>query len=68
MSTANLEQRVEALETQYAKLLEIVQDKPDRNAWRKVVGLFADDPHIEEFHQETLRIREEDRTATRDEA
>ena len=65
MSTANLEQRVAALETQYARLLEMVRDKPDRNAWRNVVGMFADDPHIAELHQETQRIREEDRAATR---
>ena len=66
MSTVNLEQRVAALETQYAQLLDIVRDKPDKNAWRKVVGIFADDPHIEELHQETQRIREEDRATTRD--
>ena len=66
MSTANLEQRVEALETQYAQLLEMVRDKPAINAWRKVVGMFADDPQIAELHKETQRIREEDRIATRD--
>ena len=66
MSTSTLEQRVEALEAQYAKLLEMVQEKPARNDWRKVVGMFADDPQIEELHKETQRIREEDRSATRD--
>jgi hypothetical protein len=67
MSTANLEQRVSELETQYAQLLKLVQDKPERNAWRKVVGMFADDPNIAELHKETHRIREEDRAATREE-
>ena len=66
MSTADLEQRVAALETQYAQLLEMVRDKPDRNAWRKVVGMFAEDPHIAELHRETQQIRQEDRAATRD--
>ena len=66
MTTANLEQRVEVLETQYAAILEMLQDKPARKAWRKVVGMFADDPQIEELHKETQRIREEDRTVTRD--
>lgn len=66
MSTDSLEQRVEALETHYAELLEMVRDKPAKNAWRKVVGMFADDPQIEELHEETQRIREDDRTATRD--
>jgi len=66
VSTANLEQRVAALETQYAQLLEMVRHTPDRNAWRNVIGMFANDPHIVELHQETQRIREEDRAATRD--
>ena len=66
MSTANLEQRVAALETQYAQLVKMVRDTPDRNAWRKVVGMFADDPQIAELHRETQRIREADRAATRD--
>jgi len=66
MSTASLEQRVAALEVQYAEVLEIIQDQPAKNAWRKVVGMFADDPQIEELHKETLRIREEDRAAARD--
>mgnify|MGYP001244588998 CR=1 FL=1 len=65
MSTANLEERVAALESQYAELLKIVQDRPPKDAWRKVVGMFADDPQIEELHRETHRIREENRTATR---
>lgn len=66
MSMGNLEQRVEALESQYAQLLDIVQQKPDKDAWRKVVGMFADDPGIADLHQETQRIREEDRALTRD--
>ena len=66
MSTASLEQRVAALEVQYAELLGIIQVQPAKNAWRKVVGMFADDPQIEELHKETLRIREEDRAAARD--
>jgi len=66
MSTSTLEQRVEALEAQYATLLELIEKKPGRNAWRNVVGMFGDDPRIEELHQETQRIREEDRSATRD--
>jgi hypothetical protein len=65
MSTSPLEQRVEALETKYAELLEMVRKKPSRDAWRKVVGMFADDPDIEELHEETQRIREADRLAAR---
>lgn len=66
MSTADIEQRVADLETKYAELLEMVKQRPAKDAWRKVVGMFADDPEIDELHKETLRIREEDRAATRD--
>ena len=66
MSTARLEQRVAAIELQYAELLERVQDQPAKNAWPKVVGMFADDLQIEELHKETLRIREADRAVARD--
>ena len=65
MITVSLEDRVAALESRYAELLKMVQDRPPRDAWRKVVGLFADDPQIEELHRETQRIREEDRKAAR---
>lgn len=66
MSTVSLEDRVEALETQCAELLGVTCVRPAKNAWRKVVGMFGDDPQIDELHKETQRIREEDRTATRD--
>ena len=65
MSAANIEERVEALETQFAEVLQVIRGRPPRDAWRKVVGLFAEDPQIEALHQEVARIREEDRAATR---
>lgn len=66
MSTADIEQRVEALETKYAQLEKLVQQQPSRGAWRDVVGMFADDPQIEALHQEAARIRQQDRTASRE--
>jgi hypothetical protein len=65
MGTASLEDRVAALESRYTELLRMLQDRPPKDAWRKVVGMFADDPQIEELHRETHRIREEDRLAAR---
>lgn len=38
MSNVELEQRVAALEMQYAQLIEMLRDKPDRNAWRNRGG------------------------------
>jgi hypothetical protein len=65
MSTASLEERVSVLESRFAELLTMVRDRPAEGAWRKVVGMFADDPQIEELHRQTERIRQEDRAATR---
>lgn len=64
MSTISLENRVAALEVQYAELARLVHDQPPRDAWRSVVGIFADDPQIEDLHREVLRIREQDRIST----
>jgi hypothetical protein len=61
MSTANLEERVADLEDRYAELLKLVQSRPKTTGWRSVVGLFANDPDL---HEETRRIRNEDRAAT----
>jgi hypothetical protein len=66
MTTLSLEQRVELLESQYADVLKILRGEPVAHAWRQVVGMFADDPEIEKLHEETRRIREQDRAATRD--
>lgn len=67
MSTASLEDRVAALESKYAELLQMVRNLPPKDAWRQVVGMFADDPQIEHLHRETSRIRQEDREAARHE-
>jgi len=65
MATSTLEARVTELETHVAELLKLAHERPAKDAWRKVVGMFADDPQIDELHQETRRIREEDRAAAR---
>jgi hypothetical protein len=65
MSTTNLEERVADLEAQYAELLRLVKNKPGKDDWRSVIGIFADDPDIEELHAEGRRIREEDRAAAK---
>lgn len=63
MSTASLEERVAELELHYAELLKLVQTRPVHGAWRSVVGMFADDQDIQQLHEETRRIRAEDRKA-----
>ena len=66
MTQSTLEQRVQALESQYAQLAELVQQQPRRDSWRSVVGMFANDPQIEELHEQARKVREEDRQLTRD--
>ena len=65
MKTARLEQRVAKLESQYAQILEMVGSSTTQMDWRKVVGMFADDPDIASVHREAQRIRDEDRADTR---
>ncbi len=64
MARLSLEQRVAELEARSAELLRLIQNRPPSN-WRSVVGMFADDPHIEELHEDTRRIRDEDRKAAK---
>ncbi|MCE9555173.1 MAG: hypothetical protein K8T91_17630 [Planctomycetes bacterium] len=64
MTARSLEQRVAKLEIRYAELLRLIQNRPSSN-WRSVVGMFADDPHIEELHEEMRRIRDEDRKSAK---
>lgn len=66
MSAADIEHRVEALETKYARLEKLVRQQPSRSAWRDVVGMFADDPQIESLHERSARIREQDRNSSHD--
>jgi hypothetical protein len=66
MPENELEKRVAALEWQFAEILKLIRPKTTKAGWRTVVGLFADDPDIEELHYEVRRVREEDRAATRD--
>ena len=63
MSAASLEDRIAVLESRFTELLRMVQGRPPAGAWRKVVGMFGDDPQIEQLHREIARIRQEDRKA-----
>ncbi|HVT29929.1 MAG TPA: hypothetical protein VHE81_18070 [Lacipirellulaceae bacterium] len=65
MSQQTIEDRLAILESRYTELLDLLRNRPAKGAWRGVVGMFADDPQIDELHREIRRIREEDRAATR---
>lgn len=59
-----LEERVAHLEQLVAHLLSKSRE-PDRDDWRKTVGMFTGDPIMREIDDESLRIREQDRRERR---
>jgi hypothetical protein len=61
MSTADIEHRVETLETKYAQLEKLIHAQPARDAWRGVVGMFANDSDIATLHRNVAKVREDDR-------
>lgn len=71
MSESTLEKRVARLEAQMAMLLENgdrppLGMEPDRNDWKKTVGMFRGDPVFKEMLDEAARLREEDRRQLRE--
>jgi len=65
MVTSSLEERVADLEARCNQLFQILQGQPidlqqhpPQGQWRTVLGMFADNPLIEQFHADVLRIRE----------
>ena len=64
MTTKTLADRVERLEEQVRTLLEkdsAQQSTPTQKDWRRSVGMFRDDPVMEEIIVARQRIREADR-------
>ncbi|MFO0790146.1 MAG: hypothetical protein U0805_11885 [Pirellulales bacterium] len=65
MPQQTIEERVAALESRFTELLNTMQSRPPKGAWRSVVGMFADDPRIEDLQREVQRIRDDDRASIR---
>jgi hypothetical protein len=63
MAKADLEKRVAALEAEIPRLRAIVegQTSPKQPGWKKIVGIFEDDPMFEE----AMRLGREYRESTR---
>lgn len=64
MPQQTIEERVAALESRFSEFLKTIQSRPPKGAWRNVVGMFANDPQIEELHREVQRLRDENRAIT----
>jgi hypothetical protein len=58
---ATLEERVAALEETVALLLSQSDSVVAKKDWRSTLGMFADDPIMQEIDEEGRRIREADR-------
>jgi hypothetical protein len=56
-----LEERVAALEETVARLLSQSDAVVAKKDWRSTLGMFADDPIMQEIDEEGRRIREADR-------
>jgi hypothetical protein len=61
MSDAALEQRVAALETKLADLMQRVLSPPIEKDWRSTVGMFAGDSLMKAIDEEGRKIREAER-------
>jgi hypothetical protein len=69
VSQQTLEERVTALEHQVEELTKRLlpgEKMPPKKDWRSVVGMFANDPIMQEIIEEGRKIRERDREMTRD--
>jgi hypothetical protein len=64
MTHASLEERLNALEKQFAELQAQVQKLVRRKDWRNVVGMFAGDEVMKRIDEAGRKIREEDRRKT----
>lgn len=68
MSELSLEERVAVLEQTVARLKETLlpgQQLPPEKDWKSTIGMFKDDPIMDEIIEEGRKIREEDRRKTR---
>jgi hypothetical protein len=66
MAQPTLDERVTALEQKVAELASQQNPAPRRKKdWRSTVGMFADDPIMDEIIEEGRKIREQDREQAR---
>ena len=65
MPQLSLEQRVAALERQVTQLKTQHANGSRKKDWRKTVGMFTDNPGMQELFADAMKIREEDRKKAR---
>ena len=65
MPQITLEQRVAALEKQFADLKQAFDRGVRPKDWRRTIGMFAGDEMMKQIDEEALKIREKDRERAR---
>ena len=66
MTTTSVEERLSKLEQKVEELAQAAtpKDRPARGAWRQTIGMFANDPVMDEIIDGALQAREQDRLRT----
>ena len=65
MSALSLEERLSALEQEVADLKAQRPQEAAKKDWRRTVGMFTDNPGVQEIFDEALKLREGDRKKAR---
>jgi hypothetical protein len=65
MADLSLVQRVAALERQMANIMAQQANGSRKKDWRRTVGMFTDDPGMQELFAEAQKIRQADRKKAR---
>jgi hypothetical protein len=61
MADLSLKERVAALESQMAKILAQQANGAGKKDWRRTVGMFTDNPGMQELFAEAQKVRDADR-------
>jgi hypothetical protein len=62
MSRLSLEERLAALEREVA---DLKAQRPHEKDWRRTVGMFTDNPEVQEIFADAMKLREADRKKAR---
>ncbi len=65
MNNQSLQERVAMLEKQMASLLAQPTNLEKQKDWRRTVGIFTNDPDMQELFADAQKIREADRQKAR---
>ena len=65
MTQRTLEQRVAKLEQQMAELQTTLANGARAKDWRRTLGMFTNDPGMQELFKEAMKIRDADRARAR---